>query len=170
MVSIWSLATNWNEWCFSSKQKVPIVLCSFVIVKDLVIYASHNSIFSFSSVQLLSRVQLFATPWIAACQASLSITKSQVHSSWRPSGQWCRPDISSSVVPFSSCPQSLPASASFPMSQLFAWGGQSTGDSALASFPPKNTQDWSPSGWTGWISLLFKGLSRVFSNTTVQKH
>ena len=77
MVSIWSLATNWNEWCFSSKQKVPIVLCSFVIVKDLVIYASHNSIFSFSSVQLLSRVQLFATPWIAACQASLSITISR---------------------------------------------------------------------------------------------
>ena len=170
MVSIWSLATNWNEWCFSSKQKVPIVLCSFVIVKDLVIYASHNSIFSFSSVQLLSRVQLFATPWIAARQASLSITKSQVHSSSRPSGQWCHPDISSSVVPFSSCPQSLPASASFPMSQLFAWGGQSTGDSALASFPPKNTQDWSPSEWTGLISLQFKGLSSVFSSTTVQKH
>ena len=82
---------------------------------------------------------------------------------------WCHPAISSSVIPFSSCPQSLPASESFPMSQLFVWGGQSTGVSALASFLP-NTQDWSPSEWTGWISLQSKGLSRVFSNTTVLKH
>ena len=80
------------------------------------------------------------------------------------------PAISSSVIPFSSCPQSLPASKSFPMSQLFAWGGQSTGVSALASVLPKNTQGWSPSEWTGWISLQSKGLSRVFSNTTVQMH
>ena len=87
-----------------------------------------------------------------------------------PSSQWCHPDISSSVVPFSSCPQSLPASESFPMSQLFAWGGQSTGVSALASSLPKNTQGWSPSEWTSWISLQSKRLSRVFSNTTVQKH
>ena len=92
-----------------------------------------------------------------------------VHSNSSPSSQWCHPAISSSVVPFSSCPQSLPASESFPMSQLFAWGGQSTGVSALASFLPKNTQDWSPLEWTGWISLQSKGLSRVF-NTTVQKH
>ena len=74
------------------------------------------------------------------------------------------------AIPFSSCSQSLPASGSFPMSQLFAWGGQSTGVSALASVLPKNTKDWSPSEWTGWISLQSKGLSRVFSNTTVQKH
>ena len=80
------------------------------------------------------------------------------------------PAISSSVVPFSSCPQSLPESESFPMSQFFAWGGQSTGVSALASFLPKNIQGWSPLEWTGWISLQSKGLSRVFSNTTVQKH
>ena len=93
-----------------------------------------------------------------------------VHSNSCPSSQWCHPAISSSVVPFSSCPYSLPASESFPMSQLFAWGGQSTGVSALASFFPKNTQDWSPSEWTGCISLQAKGLSRVFSNTTVQKH
>ena len=93
-----------------------------------------------------------------------------VHSNSRPSSQWCYPAISSSVVPFSSCPQSLQASKSFPMSQLFARGGQSTGVSASASFLPKNTQGWSPSGWTGWISLQSKGLSRVFSNTTVQKH
>ena len=88
----------------------------------------------------------------------------------RPSSQWCHPVISSSVVPFSFRPQSLPASESFPMSQLFAWGGQSTGDSALASFLPKNTQDCSPLEWTIWISLQSKGFSRVFSNTTVQKH
>ena len=93
-----------------------------------------------------------------------------VHSVSRPSSQWCHPAISSSVVPFSSCPQSLPASESSPMSQLYAWGGQSTGVSALASFPPKESQGWSPSEWTGWISLQSKGLSRVFSNTTVQKH
>ena len=93
----------------------------------------------------------------------------RVHSNSRPSSWWCYPVISSSVVPFSSCPQSLPASGSFPMSQLFTWGGQSTGVSALASVLPKNTQDWSLE-WTSWISLQSKGLSRVFSNTTVQKH
>ena len=94
----------------------------------------------------------------------------RVHSNSRTSSRWCHPAISSSVVPCSYCPQSLPASESFPMSQLFAWGGQRTGVSALASFLPKNTQGWSPSEWTGWISLQAKGLSRVFSNTTVQKH
>ena len=87
-----------------------------------------------------------------------------------PSSRWCHSAILSSVVPFSSCPQSLPASGSFPMSQLFTWGDQSIGVSASASVLPMNTQDWSPLGWTGWISLQFKGLSRVFSNTTVQKH
>ena len=95
----------------------------------------------------------------------------RVHSDSHPSNQWCHPAISSSVViPFSSCPQSLPASESFPMSQLLAWGGQSTGVSALASFLPKKFHSWSPSEWTGWISLQSKGLSRIFSNTTVQKH
>ena len=93
-----------------------------------------------------------------------------IHSDSRPSSQWCHPAISSLVVPFSSCPQSLPASESFLMSQVFTWGGQSTGVSALASFPPKKSQGWSLSEWTGWISLQSKGLSRVFSNTTVQKH
>ena len=82
--------------------------------------------------------------------------------------RWCHPAISSSAVPFSSGPQSLPASGSFPMSQLFAWGGQSIGVSASTSVLPMNTQDWSPLGWTDWISLQTKGLSRVFSNTTVQ--
>ena len=93
-----------------------------------------------------------------------------VHSNSRPSSRWCHPAMSSSVVLFSSCPQSLPASESFPMSQLFAWGSQSTGASALASFLPKKSQGWSPLEWTGWIFLQPKGLSRVFSNTTVQKH
>ena len=93
-----------------------------------------------------------------------------VDSNSRPSSRWCHPAISSSVFPFSSCPQSLSASESFPMSQLFTWGGQSTGLSALASFLPKKSWDWSPLEWTGWLSLQSKGLSRVFSNTTVQKH
>ena len=93
-----------------------------------------------------------------------------VHSNSHPSSQWCHLAISSSVVPFSSCPQSLPASESFPVSQLFTCGGQSIGVSASASVLPMNTQDWPPLGWTGWISLQSKGLSRVFSNTTVQKH
>ena len=93
-----------------------------------------------------------------------------VHSNSRPSSQWCHPAISSFAVPFSSCPQSLPASESFPMSYFFASGGQSTGVSALASVLPKKSQGWSPTEWTGWISLQSKGLSRVFSNTTVQKH
>ena len=116
----------------------------------------------FRSDHLLSRVQLFATPWIAALQASLSITNSQSSPRLMSIESVMHPAISSSVVPFS-CPQSLPASESFPMSQLFAWGGQSTGVSALASFLPKNTQDWSLLEWTGWISLQSKGLSRVFS-------
>ena len=93
-----------------------------------------------------------------------------VHSESRPLSQWCHLAISSSVVPFSSCPQSLPALQSFPVSQPFTWGGRSTGVSASASFPPKKSQGWSPSEWTGWISLQSKGLSRVCSNTTVQKH
>ena len=93
-----------------------------------------------------------------------------VHPNSSPLSWRCHPAISSSVVLFSSCPQSLPASKSFPMSQLFAWGGQSIGISASASVLPMNTQDWSPLGWTCWTSLQSKGLSRVFSNTTVQKH
>ena len=93
-----------------------------------------------------------------------------VYSNLCPSSRWCHPAISSPIIPFSSCPQCLPASGSFPMSQLFAWGGQSIGVSASASDLPMNTQDWSPLGWTGWISLQSKELSRVFSNTIVQKH
>ena len=122
-----------------------------------------------SSVQVLSHVWLFVNTWITAHQASLSITKSR--SSLRlTSIESVMPSSHPSVVLFSCCPQSLPASESFPLSQLFPWGGQSTGVSALASFLPKKSQGWSPSEWTGWISLKSKGLPRVFSNTTVQKH
>ena len=106
-----------------------------------------------------------STPGLPVHHQLLEFIQTHVQSS-----QWCHPAISSSVVPFSSCPKSLPASESFPMSQVFAWGGQSTGVSALASFLPKKSQGWSPSEGTGWISLQSKGLSRVFSSTTVQKH
>ena len=118
-------------------------------------------------VQLLSHVQLLEIPWNAACQASLSITISQ---SLLKLSQWCHPIISSSVIPFSSRPQSFPASGSFPMNQLFPSGGQSIESSASASVLPMNIQGWFPLGWTGWISLQSKGLSRVFFSTTVQKH
>ena len=124
----------------------------------------------FSSVQSLSRVQLFVIPWITARQASLSITISRSSpkltsiESMTPSSHLIL------CCPFSSCPQSLPASESFPMSQFFAWGGQSTAVSDLPLVRPINTQDWSPLEWTGWISLQSRGLSRVVSNTTVQRH
>ena len=123
-----------------------------------------------SSVQLLSHLKLFVTPSAAACQASLSVINSwSLLNSW-PLSQWCLPTISSSVIPFSSCPQSLPASESFQMSQLFASGGQSIAASASASVLPMNIQGWFPLGLTDLISLQSKGLSRVFSSTTVGKH
>ena len=132
---------------------------------------SHVSI-QFSSVQFCRLVVSYSLRphELQHTRPPCPSTTPRVHSNSRPSSWWCHPAISSSVVPFSSCPQSLPASESFPMSQLFPWAGQSTGVSALASFLPKNTQDWSPLEWTGWIPLQFMGLSRVFSNTTVQKH
>ena len=122
---------------------------------------------SFSSVQLLSRVWLFVTAWTAACQASLSITTPRVYTNSCLLSRWCHPTISSSIIPFSSCLQSFPASSSFQMNQFFTSDGQSIRISASASVLPMNTQDWSPLGWTGWISLQPKGLSRVFSNTIV---
>ena len=124
----------------------------------------------FSSVQSLSCVWLFATPWITAHQAALSIYNSQSPPKPCPLSQWCHPTILSSIIHFSSCFQFFPASGSFQMSQLFAWGGQSIGVSTSTSILPMNTQDWFPLGWTGWISLQSKGLSRVFSTNTVQKH
>ena len=124
-----------------------------------------------SSFQLFSHVRLFATPWTAVhTRLRCPSPTPGVYSNSCPSSRWCHPAISSSVAPFSSCPPSLPASGSFPMSQLFASGGQSIGVSALASVLPMNTQGGSPLGRTGWISLQSKKLSGVFSNTTVQKH
>ena len=122
-----------------------------------------------SSVQSLSHVRLFATPWVTAHQASLSITNSQSLPKFMSIESVMPSSHLILLIPFSSCPQSLPASGSF-LSQLFAWGGQSIGVSASASVLPMNTHDWSLLGWTGWISLQSKGLSRVFSSTTVQKH
>ena len=133
------------------------------------LYIRYLSIFFLCrSVQSLSHVQLFVTPWTAEWQTSLFITNSRDYPNSCPLSRWCHPTISSSVIPFSSCPQSFPASGSFQMSQLFTSGGQSIGASALASVLPMNIQDWFPLGWTSWNSLQSKGLSRVFSNTTVQ--
>jgi len=124
----------------------------------------------FSSVQSLSHVWLFATPWIAARQTSLSITNSRRSPKLMSTESMMPSRHLILCCPLLLLPPSLPASESFPMSQLFASGDQSIGVSALASFLPKNIQNWSPLGWTGWIFLQSKGLSRVFSNTTVQKH
>ena len=131
-----------------------------------------HSDFQFSSVQFSRSVMSnFLQPHES--QHSRPPCPSQtpgVYSNPCPLSCWCHPAISSSVVPFSSCPQSLLASGSFPTSQLFVWAGQSTGVSASTSVLPMNTQDFPPLGWTGWISLQSKGLSWVFSNTTVLKH
>ena len=129
-------------------------------------YGKHQWAFQvaqLSSVQSLTCVQLFPTPWTAACQASLSITDSWDYSNSCPLSRWYHPTIPSSVVPFSFCLQSFIASGSFQMSQFFASGGQNIGVSASTSVLPMNIQDWFPSGLTGWISLLSKGLLRVFS-------
>ena len=136
----------------------------FIILEELIL--------QFSSVQFSQSV-MSDSLWPQELQHAGPPCPSptpRVHSNSHSSSQWCHPAMSSSVIPFSSCPQSLPASESFPVSQLFTWGGQSTGVSALASFLPKKSQGWSLSEWTGWISLQSKGFSRVFSNTTVQKH
>ena len=123
-----------------------------------------------SSVQLLNHVRLFATPWTAARQASLSIINSWSLLKRKSSDSVMPSNHLILCLPFSSCLQSFPASGSFQMSQFFESGGQSIGVSPLASVLPMNAQDWSPLGWIGWISLQSKGLSRVFSNTTIQKY
>ena len=123
-----------------------------------------------SSVQCLRHVWLLATAWTTAHQASLSITNSQSLLKLCPLSQWCHPTISSSVIPFPSCLKSHLASGYFPMSQLFISSGQNVGASASGSVLPMNIQDWFSLGRAGWISLQSKGLSRGFSNTTVQKH
>ena len=131
-----------------------------------------SAYFSFTSVQFSRSVKSDSLRPHESQHARLPCPSPTpgIHSDSRPSSQWCHPAISSSVIPFSSCSQSLPASESFPISQLFAWGGQNIRVSASASVLPMNIQDWFPLGWTGWSSLQSKGLSRVFSNTTVQTH
>ena len=129
-----------------------------------------ESILGHVSIQPLSHVWIFMTPFIKAQQASFPSPAPGACSNSFPLSRWCHPTISSSVIPFASSLQSFLAPGSFPMSQFFAPGGQSIGVSASVSVLPMNTQDWSPLGWTGWVSLQSKGLSRVFSNTTVQKH
>ena len=139
----------------------------FTVEEHLGCFHVLATINPFSSVQLLSCVQLFVMLWTEYPRPPCPSETPRVYSDSCPLSWWCHPAISSSVVPFSSCPQSLPASGSFPISQLFSWGGQSTGVSASA---PVNIQGWFPLGLTGWITLQSKGLSKVFSNTTVQKH
>ena len=124
----------------------------------------------FSLVQLLSSVRALPLHEPEHARPPCPSPTPRVHPNSCPLSRWCHPIISSSVIPFSSCLQSFPASGSFPMSQLFTSGGKSIGASASTSVIPMNTQDWSLLGWTGSISLQSKGLSRVFSNTTVQKH
>ena len=152
----------------------------FILYLFTFLFCSHGDFFSLSSqcfwvfmlfflvVQLLSYVQLFAIPQTAACPASLFFTRACSNS--YPSSQWCHPIISSSEIPFSSCLQYFPASGSFPMSQFFTSGSQSIGVSTSASVLSVNIQDWFPLGLTSLISLQSKGLSRVFCNTTFQKH
>ena len=176
--SILWFSYKWNNsllfhfrWSIIIEIKFIFVCWSYIVQLYWIHLSSFDSFLvnSFSSVQSFSRVRLFATLWTTACQASLSITNSQSSPNPCPLSQWCYPTISSSVVPFSSCPQSFPATGSFPVSQLFPSGGQRIGVSASKPVLPMNTQDWSPLGWTGWISLQSKGFSRVFSNTIVQK-
>ena len=142
---------------------------SWLWASPLLLSKEGNSFIQFSSVQSLSRVLLLWPHELQHARPPCPLPTPGVHPNSCPLSQWCHPAISSSVVPFSSCLPSFPASGSFPMSQFFASGGQSIGVSALASVLPMNTQDWSPLGWTGWISLPYKGFSRVFSNTTFQK-
>ena len=164
------MCVKWRKKKFQSRWSEAKTM-NKVMTKFQWLFHEKNSV-QFSSVQF-SRSVVSNSLQPHESQHSRPPCPSQtpgVYSNPCPSSQWCHPAISSSVVLFSSYPQSLPASGSFPMSQLFAWGGQSTGVSASASVLPMNTQDLSPSGWTGWISLQSKGLSRVFSNTIVQGH
>ena len=149
-----------------------VIVLGSVILGKLICHELEPSWMGFSSVQFSHSIMSNSLrPHESQhTRPPCPSTTPRVHSDSRPSSRWYHQAISSSVVPFSSCPQSLPAAESFPMSQHFAWGGQSIGVSALALFLPKNTPDWSPLEWTGWIYLQSKGLSRVFSNTTVQKH
>ena len=154
MANRWGNSGN-SDRCFSWTPKSLQMVTATMKLKDAC-FLEENLWQAFSSVQFSSVSQLCPTLQPHESQHARPPCPSPtpgVHSNSCPSSWWCHPAISSSVIPCSSCLQSLPASESFPVSQLFAWGGQSTGVSALASFLPKNTQDWSPLEWTGWISL-----------------
>ena len=167
-----------------AKDKAWLELPGYTLVEDFMVSVARRNtgngflksvswVLNFYSVQFSSVVQSCPTlcnPMSVATRPPCPSSTPWVHPSPCPLSRWCHPTISFSVVPFSSCAQSFPASESFQMSQLFIWGCQSIGVSASTSVLPMNTQGWSPLEWTGWISLQSKGLSRVFSNTTVQRH
>ena len=177
MVPYWKLSGGLYGQIGQSPARSPLVSGSLAHVAKLIYHLhlchyAHFVMNAFSSVQF-SRSVVSDSLWPHEPQHARPPCPSPtpgVHPNPYPLSRWCHPTISPFVVPFFSCPESFPASGSFPMSQVFAWGGQSIEVSALASVLPKKSQGWSPLGWTGWISLQSKGLSRVFSNTTVQKH
>ena len=164
--------TKWHVWLID-KDKYDVTdkhNLKKMIQMNLFTKQKEIGMLQFSSVQSLSRVWLLWPHEPQHTRPPCPSPTPRVHPNPCPLSQWCHQSISSFVIPFSSCPQSLPASGSFQMSQLFASGGQRIEVSASTSVLLMNTQDWSPLGWTGWISLQSKGLSRVFSNTTIQKH
>ena len=174
MAIIKKIRDNKCWWRYGEKEMLARCWCKRKLVQSLckamLRFLKKLKITYHSSVQSLSMSNSLRPHELQHARHPCPSPTPRVHSNPCPLDQWCHPTISSSVVPFSFCPQSFPALGSFQMSQLFAAGGQSIGVSASASVLPMDTQDWSPLGWTGWISLQSKGLSRVFSNTTVQKH
>ena len=179
--SLWKIRRDWRYYIIGifldlysgiSSFIVSLYFISVKIYYPLVYILLRSKVYQFSSVQFSHSVMSDSLQPHESqhVRPPCPSTTLGVHSNSCPSSWWYHPAIESSVIPFSSCPQSLPASGSFPISQLFAWGGQNTGVSASASVLSMNTQNWSPLGWTGWLSLQSKGLSRVFSSTTVQKH
>ena len=162
LVLMWQRKYNMNVTSFVMSPQVPETVAVFHFLFSL--------LFKFSSVQSFSRVRLFATHGLQHNRIPCPSPAPRAFSKSCPLSQWCHPTISFSVVPFSSCLPSFPASGSFPISQFFVSGGQRIGASASASVLPMNIQYWFPLGLNGWISLQSKGLSSVFSNTTVQKH
>ena len=150
-------------------EPMPLAVGAWILATGLPEKSPQSGVSQFSSVQFSRSVvpSSLQPHGLQLARPPCSSSTPRVHPNPCPLSQWCHPTISSSVIPFSTCPQSFPASGSFQMSQFFQSGGQSIGLSASTSVLPMNTQYWSPLGWTGWISLQSKGLSRVFSNTTV---
>ena len=167
------LQTIFHFCCHFDRERPWILFVSVYLWKSNMVMLSGITFWlgiQFSSVAQLCPTPCDSTDYIQHARLPCPSPTPRVYSNSCSSSRWCHPTISSSVVPFSSCLQSFPASESFQISQFFTSGSQSIGDSASASVLEMNIQDWFPWGWTGWISLQSKGLSRVFSNTTVQKH